>query len=65
VSRGSITPSSQSRAVRVDGPALVLVLLAQRCADLGWPTSVMTVAACSPPITLMRALGHMKMKRGE
>jgi hypothetical protein len=25
----------------------------------------MTVAACSPPMTLIRALGHMNRKRGE
>jgi hypothetical protein len=25
----------------------------------------MTVAACSPPMTLIRAFGHMKWNRGE
>jgi hypothetical protein len=28
-------------------------------------TVASTLAACSPPITLMRALGHIHRKRGE
>jgi hypothetical protein len=28
-------------------------------------TVASTLAACSPPITLMRALGHIQRKRGE
>ena len=31
----------------------------------GWPTVSITVAACTPPITEMRAFGHMNRKRGE
>ena len=50
----------------VDGAALVLVLVAQaaRRPRPGRPPSC-TAPACSPPITEIRALGHMKRKRGE
>ena len=65
VSRGSITPSSQSRAVAKYGWPWRSYWSRSDAPTSGWPTVSMTVAACSPPITEMRALGHMNRKRGE
>ena len=72
-------PSSQRRARRVVRRALVLVLVADRLLErllvLGGPlpprasmpsrrTVASTEAACSPPITEIRALGHIHRNRG-
>jgi hypothetical protein len=78
VSAGSMTPSSQSGRWR-SKDALLLVLGADRRAEFVFllgttppPASMLsrrswlsTVAACSPPMTEMRAFGHMNRKRGE
>ncbi len=79
VRAGSRIPSSQIARGRVVGRAFVLVLLQDRAADLvllvraqllplarscSRLTVASTDAACSPPITEMRALGHIQRNRG-
>ena len=74
----AVVPQARGGVV---GVALRLVLLADRRLEgfflLGASTApplasmpsrltvASTLAACSPPITLMRALGHIHRKRGE
>src|SRR5579863_2607158 len=55
-----VVPQPGSRVVRV---ALVLVLLATSASSL--PTVASTLAAWSPPMTEMRAFGHIHRNRGE
>ena len=79
VSRGSMTPSSNSRALQWNGIRLALELLDERPRHLvqrllvdrqparrafSVATMDSTFAACSPPITAVRAFGQAKMKRG-
>src|SRR6185312_6819929 len=64
VSSGSMIPSSQSRAVEWYGfPSCSY--LARISSGSASPTIVRTVAACSPPMTEIRAFGHIQSWRGE
>ena len=65
VSRGSMMPSSHTRAVAYQGCPWRSYCSRRVAPTSGWPTVVITTPACSPPMTLMRALGHMNRKRGE
>ena len=79
VSRGSMMPSSHSRAVPKSAALSAssrwrsASLIAASASSLaGRPmrpsllrlTMSITLAACAPPITAVRALGQAKMKRG-
>src|SRR5690606_39143800 len=78
VSAGSMMPSSHSRAVAYQGLpwcsycSRTGALKLSSSSALHWPppasiasrrTMASTLAACSPPITLMRAFGHIHRKR--
>ena len=72
MSIGSITPSSHSRAVEWYGEpsrsyfSRIGASKASRSASVSKPPRTVdsTRAACWPPITLIRALGHLHRKRG-